>query len=83
MLRFGQAIKQGKFPKLLKGKSVRVIVTMGMPAFVYRWRFGSHVLKLVKQNILRFMGVQPVRWVVYGNFEGAGPPGSAPMAQAG
>lgn len=67
--------KQGKFPKLLKRKSARVIVTMGMPAFVYRWWFGAHALKLIKHNILRFMGVHPVRSVVYGNFEAAGPQG--------
>jgi putative NADPH-quinone reductase len=64
--------KQGKFVKVLKGKSARVIVTMGMPGFVYRWWFGAHALKMLKRNILHFMGVRPVRSTVYGYVEGAG-----------
>lgn len=32
----------GGFPrKLMRGKSARVIVTMGMPAFIYRWWYGG------------------------------------------
>ncbi|MFX9169451.1 NAD(P)H-dependent oxidoreductase, partial [Acinetobacter baumannii] len=52
--------KEGKFVQLLKGKSARVVVTMGMPAFVYRWWFGAHAVKMLKHNILGFMGVKPV-----------------------
>jgi NAD(P)H dehydrogenase (quinone) len=32
--------KEGKFVKILKGKSARIIVTMAMPGFIYRWWFG-------------------------------------------
>jgi putative NADPH-quinone reductase len=64
--------KQGKFVKLLKGKSARVIITMGMPGFVYRWWFGAHALKMLKRNILRFMGVRPIRATIYGYVEGVG-----------
>lgn len=46
--------------KLLKGKSARVIVTMGMPAFLYRWFFGAHSLKSLKKNILGLSGIKPV-----------------------
>ena len=67
--------KQGKFPKLFKGKSARVIITMGMPAFVYRWWFGAYALKMLKRNILGFMGVSPVRSLIYGNIERVGPKG--------
>jgi NAD(P)H dehydrogenase (quinone) len=67
--------KQGKFTQILKGKSARVIVTMGMPGFIYRWWFGAHALKMLKRNILRFMGVGPVRSTIYGNVEGAGAAG--------
>jgi putative NADPH-quinone reductase len=67
--------KQGKFPRLFKGKSARVIITMGMPAFVYRWWFGGHALRMLKRNILGFMGVSPVRSLIYGNIEGVGPKG--------
>jgi putative NADPH-quinone reductase len=31
------------FPKgLLAGRSARIIVTMGMPALIYRWYFRAH-----------------------------------------
>jgi len=67
--------KKQKFPKLLKGKSARVIVTMGMPGLIYRWVFGAYALKMLKRNILRFLGVAPVRSLVYGNVEGVGSKG--------
>lgn len=67
--------KQGKFVKILKGKSARVIVTMGMPGFVYRWWFGAHALKMLKRNILGFIGVGPVHSTIYGNVEGIGAEG--------
>lgn len=64
--------RQGEFVKILKGKSARVIITMGMPGFIYRWWFGAHALKMLKRNILAFVGVAPVRSTIYGNIEGAG-----------
>jgi putative NADPH-quinone reductase len=51
---------------LLKGKSARVIITMGMPATVYRWWFGAHELKALKRNILGFVGIGPVRSTIFG-----------------
>jgi len=56
--------------QLLKGKSARVIVTMGMPAFVYRWYFGAHSLKSLKRNILNFVGIKPVRTTIIGRIAG-------------
>lgn len=58
--------------KIYKGKSARVIVTMGMPGFIYRWYFGAHALKLLKRNILHFTGIAPVRATIYGSIEAAG-----------
>jgi NAD(P)H dehydrogenase (quinone) len=55
--------------KILKGKSARVIMTMGMPGWFYRWYFGAHALKLLKRNILHFTGVRPVRSSIYGMIE--------------
>jgi putative NADPH-quinone reductase len=46
--------------KGLKGRSARVIVTMGMPTFVYRWYFRAHSIKSMKRNILGFVGIGPV-----------------------
>jgi NAD(P)H dehydrogenase (quinone) len=64
--------KQGKFPKFLKGKSARVVITMGMPSLVYRWWFGAHALKILKHNIFPLVGVHPTRSLIYGNVEGVG-----------
>jgi putative NADPH-quinone reductase len=60
------------FPrKLLKGKSARIIVTMGMPAIIYRWYFGAHSLKSLEQNILRFCGIGPIKETLCGMVEAA------------
>jgi putative NADPH-quinone reductase len=53
----------------LRGRSARVVVTMGMPAFVYRWVLGAHGLKNLERNILRFVGVRPVRATLIGMIE--------------
>ena len=52
--------------KVFKGKSARVILTMGMPGWFYRWYYGAHALKLLKRNILHFIGISPVRSTIYG-----------------
>jgi NAD(P)H dehydrogenase (quinone) len=67
---FVEPAKQGKLVKILKGKSARIIVTMGMPGFIYRWWFGAHAVKMLKRNILGFVGVHPIRTSIYGNIEG-------------
>lgn len=55
------------FPiKHLQGRSARVIVTMGMPALIYRWYFCAHGLKNLKRNILGFVGFAPVRDTIIG-----------------
>ena len=45
---------------LLKGKSARIIITMGMPALAYRLWFRMHSLKSLQRNILGFVGVGPI-----------------------
>lgn len=57
------------FRPLLVGKSARIIITMGMPGFVYRWYFGAHALKMLKRNILGFVGFAPIRDLVLGRIE--------------
>jgi putative NADPH-quinone reductase len=59
----------GKFRPLLKGKSARVVVTMGMPAIAYRLFFGAHGLKNLRRNILGFCGVGPIRESLIGLIE--------------
>jgi putative NADPH-quinone reductase len=51
---------------LLKGKSARIIVTMGMPALAYRWFFLAHSLRSLERNILRFSGIGPIRNTLIG-----------------
>lgn len=60
----------GMAKKLLVGKSARIVVTMGMPAFVYRWIFFAHSLKSLKRNTLWFCGVGPVKTTIIGSIEG-------------
>lgn len=59
----------GMAKKLLTGKSARVVITMGMPAFVYRWIFFAHSLKSFKRNMLRFCGIKPTRVTFIGNID--------------
>ena len=47
--------------KGLTGRSARVVVTMGMPALVYRYYFRSHSVKNLERNILGFVGIAPIR----------------------
>jgi putative NADPH-quinone reductase len=54
----------------LKGRSAHIIVTMGMPALVYRWYFRAHSLKSLKRNILGFVGIAPQRDTIIGMVEG-------------
>jgi putative NADPH-quinone reductase len=71
MLRPGFAFstrKLGRWPvKLQGGKSAHIVVTMGMPAFIYRWYFRAHSLRSLQRNILRFIGFRRVRATVIGS----------------
>ena len=70
--RSGFAVDTGArsmWPGKLRGKSARIIVTMGMPAFVYRWLFWAHSLKSLEHNILRFAGFSPVQSTIIGSVE--------------
>lgn len=50
----------------LKGRSARVIVTMGMPPLFYRILFGARGVKAFAQGILRLSGLSPVRISYFG-----------------
>ena len=52
--------------KGLTGRSARVVVTMGMPALVYRWYFRAHSVKSLERNILGFAGIAPVNETLIG-----------------
>ncbi|MHB1207651.1 MAG: NAD(P)H-dependent oxidoreductase [Rhodospirillaceae bacterium] len=57
----------------LKGKSARIIVTMGMPSLIYRLVFRAHGLKNLKRNILGFCGVRPIKSSLIGLIENKNP----------
>lgn len=54
----------------LRGRSSRIVITMGMPVFAYRWYFGAHSLKSLKRSILSLVGIVPNRHSVIGMIEG-------------
>lgn len=53
----------------LKGKSARLIVTMGMPSLAYGLVFGAHGVKSLEKSILGFAGVSPIRETLIGPVE--------------
>ena len=77
VFRPGVAFTYGEgWPKrLLKNKSCRVVVTMGMPAFAYRWYFRAHSLKSLERNVLKFTGIRPVRETLIGLVAATNPRG--------
>lgn len=63
--------------KGLTGRSARLVVTMGMPALVYRWYFRAHSVKSLERNILGFVGIAPVNETLVGSVEQLGDDGVA------
>ena len=50
----------------MKGKSARLVVTMGMPGFAYGLIFGGHSLKGLAKGVFGMSGFSPVRRSVFG-----------------
>ncbi len=66
------AYQASGFPKkLLAGRSARIVVTMAMPAFAYRWFYLSHGIRGLKRNIFKFVGIKPVRETFLGAVQSA------------
>ena len=55
--------------KGLSGRSARLVVTMGMPALVYRHFFRAHSVKSLERNVLGFVGIAPVHETLIGMVE--------------
>lgn len=64
-------------PKALAGRSARVVVTMGMPAVVYRWFYRAHSVKALERNVLGLVGFAPVNETLIGSVESLGEAGAA------
>lgn len=73
VLRPGFAInikENGKgWERRLRGKSARIVITMGMPAMIYRWYFRAHSLKNLERNILGLCGIKPIKVNLIGMVE--------------
>lgn len=67
---FALAYRGKGFPKkLLKGRTARIVVTMGMPAFFYKLVYGAHSVKALERNILKFVGIRPIERMILGSVE--------------
>lgn len=62
--------------KGLTGRSARVVVTMGMPALLYRWYFRAHSVKSLERNVLGFVGISPVKETLIGQVDQLGEAGA-------
>jgi putative NADPH-quinone reductase len=62
VFRYGFALgKDARFPAgLLHGRTAHLIVTMGMPAPVFRWWFGAHSVRALELSVLRLCGIRPI-----------------------
>lgn len=69
---FDYGDKGGLPNKRLKGRSARLVVTMGMPAILYRFFYLSHGVAGLRRSILGFAGIRPVRTTMFGMVEAAG-----------
>lgn len=59
--------------KLLTGRSARVICTMDSPPWYYRLLVKSPGLKMMKNSILKFSGISPVRFSTFGSVKLSSP----------
>ena len=60
----------GRWPvKFLRGRSARIVVTMGMPAIAYRLRFGACSSRSLQSAVLATSGFRPVRTTIIGGAE--------------
>jgi putative NADPH-quinone reductase len=74
VMRPGVALEYRKhgFPRgLLSGRSARLVVTMGMPAMIYRWYFRAHGVRGLERSILGFAGMRPIRESLLGMVDAA------------
>lgn len=52
--------------KMLGGRSARVIITMGTPSAAYEFFYFAHSVRSLERNILKFVGIGPVRRTIIG-----------------
>jgi len=57
--------------RMMKGKSARVVVTMGMPSIAYKMLFGSASLKAIEKGLFGISGFKPIKHTILGAVESA------------
>lgn len=58
--------------RLLKGKTARLVVTMDTPKWFYSLFYKSFGLRAMKQGLLQYCGISPVRSTVFSPINSAG-----------
>jgi len=56
-----------KWDKLLVNKTARLLVTLDSPAWVFKWIIGEPAYKMMKNSVLEFCGVHPVKKHYFGS----------------
>jgi len=56
---------------LLRWRSARIVVTMGMPGFIYRSVFGAFGIRAFERGVLALSGIGPIRRTLLGGVESA------------
>lgn len=74
---FAFDLGRSPFARKLKGRSARIIVTMGMPAWLYRYWYGMPGIRMLERNILGFIGFAPIRRSLIGSVDTLGEAGHA------
>jgi putative NADPH-quinone reductase len=74
VFRYGFAIPEGgRLGGLLKGRTARTVVTMGMPAFAYSLIFGAFGVRSLERSVLNLSGIKPARHTLFGGVGTASP----------
>jgi putative NADPH-quinone reductase len=53
----------------LKGRSARLVVTMGMPAIAYKALYGAHGVRGFESGVLGMAGIGPIRETLFGGVD--------------
>ncbi|MFQ6548512.1 NAD(P)H-dependent oxidoreductase [Aestuariibius sp. 2305UL40-4] len=72
---FALAKTENGYKRMLKHKTGRIVVTMGMPAIFYRAYFGAPGTKVLRRPILGVSGVGPIRQTFIGRVDSLGEAG--------
>jgi putative NADPH-quinone reductase len=59
--------------KKLSGRSARIISTMDSPPWYYRHLIGAPSQKMIKNSVLKFCGVNPIRFSTFGSVKLSSP----------